>query len=334
MGYRNSQDHIDTDGILNVLPKRSNFRLASVFVQDDISLKPDTLRLMLGMRLEHNSYTGFEPQPNARMIWTPNPRQTLWGAVSRAVRTPSRAELDSQLDVGVLPNPLNLPPGFEIPALLRYMPSTNQKLSAEKITAYELGYRHQFSPRLSLDAAAFFNDSENLLSANLGVQQFQLLPVPYILQPLIPNNHLSAQSHGLELVVDYHPLPWWRIQPTYSYLHVITHAPSNDAAEQNNAIVAEISAPKHQLSLRSSMTFQEKRQLDIWLRHMSALGDRVASYSALDIRYAWHPVNNVELSVVGQNLLDRRHPEFSPDILPSQTLQIERSLYFKAKWEF
>jgi len=194
VGYRNSQDHIDTDGILNVLPKRSNFRLASVFVQDDISLKPDTLRLMLGMRLEHNSYTGFEPQPNARMIWTPNPRQTLWGAVSRAVRTPSRAELDSQLDVGVLPNPLNLPPGFEIPALLRYMPSTNQKLSAEKkqltnlAIAINLARDFRWMRRLSLMTARIY------FRQILGYSNFSFCQYRIFCSPLSPTTILVHRA--------------------------------------------------------------------------------------------------------------------------------------------
>jgi len=330
LGYRISHDNIDSQGILSVLPSRRDFEIASVFAQDEISLLPDTLRLTLGIRLEHNSFTGLEPQPNARLIWTPNSQQTLWSAVSRAVRTPSRTELNSQLDLSVLPDPL----GLGIPARVRYMPAVDQTLSAEKVSSVELGYRHQWSPQLSLDAAAFYSKSDNLRSGNLGTLQPPSLSMPYFLQPVIPNNLISARSHGVELSLDYRPLPWWRIQPTYSYLHVTSHAPSSDPIDQNNVTYAEVSAPKNQFSLRSSMTFPEQRQLDVWLRHASALGDRVEGYSSLDVRYAWHPVRNLELSVVGQNLFDHHHVEFAPDLLPSETLQINRSVYFKAKWQF
>jgi len=329
-GYRLSHDNIDALGMMSILPKHSDFKIANVFVQDEISLLPDTLRLTLGVRLEHNSYTGLEAQPNTRIIWTPNPNQTLWGSVSRAVRTPSRTELNSQLDLFVLPDPL----GLGVPARVRYMPSADQTLLAEKVTAFEVGYRHQWTPQLSLDAALFYNNSNDLRSANLGIPQLPSLSVPYILQPVIPNNSLSARSHGLELVLDYQPLTWWRIQPTYSYLNVSSNAPSGDQIDQHNAANNADNAPKHQFSLRSSMTLAEHRQLDIWLRHMSALGNRVDGYSALDVRYAWQPMRNLELSMVGQNLLDHRHQEFVPDLLPSQSLQVERSLYFKAKWDF
>lgn len=331
LGYRYSHDRISSQGVFLFEPRSRDFNLFSAFVHDEITLLPDTLRLILGARLEHNSFTGFEPQPNIRMTWTPTPYQALWGAVSRAVRIPSRIELDARADLSA--TPANPP----VPAVLtRYVPRDDRTLLAERVTAAELGYRHQWNSKLSLDVTAFYNDYDNLRSTSIGSL---LTTPPYLTLVVVPNNNLTARTHGIELSLDYHADSWWRLQPAYSYLWVTSRASSSDPVEQASAIAFEGRSPEHQLSLRSSMTLSGQRQLDVWLRHVSALenadrtGKVVPAYTTIDLRYAWKPTKGLELSLVGQNLLDRRHPEFVPDF-PSELLQIERSLYFKAKWQF
>src|SRR5207237_10810449 len=76
------------------LPPNRNLQLFSGFLQDEITLLPDRLRLTVGTKLEHNDYSGFEVQPSARIAWTPDDHQTVWAAVSRAVRSPSRIDTD------------------------------------------------------------------------------------------------------------------------------------------------------------------------------------------------------------------------------------------------
>jgi iron complex outermembrane receptor protein len=87
------------------------------------------------------------------------------------------------------------------------------------------------------------------------------------------------------------------------------------------------------------MSLTDRQQFDLWLRYVSKLGDRnlqfsIPAYTTLDLRYAWRPTRDLELSVVGQNLLDDQHPEFVPSLLPGQALEIERGVYLKAKWQF
>jgi iron complex outermembrane recepter protein len=272
-------------------------------------------------------------------VWTPTPSQALWGAVSRAVRTPSRAELDAQLDLSASPaNSAHNPMPFAM--LIRNVPRDDHQLAAEKVTALELGYRRQFEPGMSLDVTAFHNRYTGLRSSALGMAEISFSPRPYLVQSVVPNNNVEARTHGLELSLDWRVAPWWRLQPSYSYLRVTADATTDDPIDRMNALAFERGAPKHQISLRSSMSFSDQRQLDLWLRHVSALGDAdmagsgVPAYTTLDVRYAWRPMKGLELSIVGQNLLDRRHPEFVPVLLPSETLQVERGVYIKAKWQF
>ncbi|MGB0127523.1 MAG: TonB-dependent receptor [Rhodocyclaceae bacterium] len=338
VGYRHSRDHIASQGAIGILPASRNFVLSSAFLHDEISLVPDTLRLTLGARLEHNSFTGFEPQANIRLAWTPTPVQTIWGAVSRAVRTPSRRELDAQIDFAAATTDAagnRLP----MPFLIRIAPNQDHKLHSEKLTGLDLGYRHQLGHDLYLDLAAYEYRYDDLRSLGLGAFQFVNSATPYLALDWVTNNDAEARTRGLEVALDWSPATWWRLQSNYSYLRTSVRATTDDEANRNMALGFERSAPRHQFSLRSSMSFAGWKHFDVWLRHASPagvreFGTRIPAYTTLDLRYAWRPVPGLELSLVGQNLLDRRHPEIVPDLLPSERLQIERGFYVKAKWQF
>jgi len=58
----------------------------------------------------------------------------------------------------------------------------------------------------------------------------------------------------------------------------------------------------------------------------------VPSYFEFDARLAWRPIKDLELSVVGQNLLHDHHPEYG---FPGPTREeIRRSVYGKISWQF
>ncbi len=59
----------------------------------------EALRVTLGTKLEHNDFSGFEVQPSVRMAWLPRENHTLWVAISRAVRVPTRIERDIAIDI-------------------------------------------------------------------------------------------------------------------------------------------------------------------------------------------------------------------------------------------
>jgi iron complex outermembrane receptor protein len=338
LGYRYSGDSLGSTGFIAFQPDSRSFNLASAFVQDDITLLPNTLRMILGVRFETNNFTGYQPLPNARLMWTPSDTQSVWGSVARAVRTPSRGELDATVDLSVLPPgaPGNPSP---LPILTRNVRG-DDSLDNETVLAYELGYRQRLAGTLSFDVAAFYNQYGDLRSAMLGARSFEFSPPPpHIVQTITPDNSIDAHTHGVEIAVDWSPLPWWRIQPIYSYLSLTSSSTSGSPVSIANAQLLNGSDPQHQWSLRSSMSLTDRQQFDLWLRYVSKLGDRsvsfsIPAYTTLDLRYAWRPTRDLELSVVGQNLLDNQHPEFVPSLLPGQALEIERGVYLKANWQF
>ena len=120
------------------------------------------LHLTLGSKLEHNDITGFEWEPSGRLAWTPTEKQTVWAAVSRAVRTPSDLEQD------ILENRSASTAAAESPPPVLVSVFGNPNLESEVLTAYELGYRVKPIERLSFDVAAFYNVYDQLISTVQG----------------------------------------------------------------------------------------------------------------------------------------------------------------------
>ncbi|HEX7523005.1 MAG TPA: TonB-dependent receptor, partial [Candidatus Deferrimicrobium sp.] len=217
LGARMWQDRIGGGTLVVLGPVRSNDRTFSGFVQDEITLIPQRVRLTLGTKVEYNRNYDFEFQPNARLIWTPTPRQSLWAAVSRAVRTPSRFERNVSFDAGILPAGA---PGNPSPAPLVITVRGNPEFDSEKLIAYETGYRLRPTDRLSLDAALFFNKYDKLRSASSGTPFLDQSPFPHLVAPQTLVNEADGETFGGELAVDWRPIDAWRLQATYAYLRI------------------------------------------------------------------------------------------------------------------
>jgi iron complex outermembrane receptor protein len=343
LGVRYYSDEVRNTFTLSFGADKSTF-LWSGFVQDEITLLPDQLRLTVGSKFEHNSYTGLEIQPNLRLLWTPHNQHTVWAAVSRAVRTPSRLERDfvgnlvsppGAMAPGAPPNP------FPAPLVLRI--AGDEDINSEELIAYELGYRFQVTPNLLLDFAGFYNDYDELRSAEpsnlvcepsgIPVTAFPpcFLTASNILLPIVSANRLEGETFGVEATVDWELNRWWDIQAAYSYLQVDLRSRGDSMTRP----MGEGSDPSHQLSLLSSLDLPQAMKLDLWLRYVDDLPELdVDSYIALDGRLAWQPKAEIELSLVGQNLLDNRHVEFRSNFYPTPLTQIERSVYFKLTFAF
>jgi len=326
--YRTSHDDIRTSVVLATPVATSHFSLASLFLQNETALLQERLRLTLGGRVEYNTYTGVELQPSARAAWTPAPGRTFWSSASRATRTPSRIERDFVVARPTLPpftgaNPTPLP----VVTQLRAGP----QLRSEVVDAFEVGFRAQLAPQASVDIAAFANRYRSLRGAAPGVVTF--VP-PYLLQQVQIDNRLDGLTRGVEVSLDWRPLSWWRLQPAYTWMTMSLPA-QGDPAGALVAAVTRDTTPEQQFSLRSSMDLSAGRQFDLWLRYVDdvRLGN-VPSYWSLDMRYAVRLNRNVELSLVGQNVLDRRRPEFVNDFVDAPVAQVPRGGYVRINAQF
>jgi iron complex outermembrane receptor protein len=314
-GYRLIADDFRNTPYYSINNPNRNDNLISAFVQDKIALVPDEFFLTVGSKFEKNSYTKLEFQPSARLSWLINDRQTFWTAVSRAIKSPNRTLDDANLAV------LAFPPGAENGFLSRF---GSHSFDSEELTAYEIGYRIQPSNTVSVDATAFHNRYSDLILGVLGspfAASNPLFPSPYAIYPVLPSNGNSASSHGFEITANWDVLPSWQLSGSYSYLKL--------KFSQQDALGFSFDGkePQQQFNLRSTALLPYDLELNNVLYFTDSLtGARIPNYFRFDTRLGWKPMEGLELSLVGQNLLDSEHPEFSGFIYQNGS-QIPRSVF-------
>ena len=336
LGYRlvdqTVGNSLSNDGLsLSWAKGRYTLSTYSAFFQDEYLLLPDSVRLLLGFKLEHNDFTGFEIQPTARLLWTPTGSQTFWAAVSRAVGTPSISEEGVRLSA--LP-PTTLASGTQVFPRV----TGNPGLSSVKLIAYELGYRAQVTEPFSLDCAFFYNRYDGLVVSVPQSVQSGFAPGTAIL-PLLFQNRMDGDTYGAELGADWHPAKRWRLYGTYSFLEMDLHPdPGLPAGTRADAQGAEGRSPQNQFFLQSSLDLPGDVQLDVMGRYVGRLPgfmQEIPAYFSLDARAAWLPRRDLEIAVVGQNLLDEHHPEFGvSSVIAAPVVEIRRNVYAKVTWWF
>jgi len=336
LGYRYIDqtlgNSLSDDGLsLSWLKNDFSLSIYSAFFQDEYQLLPGSLTLILGMKLEHNDFTGVEVQPTGRLLWTPTKRQTFWAAASRAVVTPSMSE--DAVRLSALP-PTALPSGTMLFPRL----TGNPDLGSVELMAYEVGYRAELSQSFSLDTALFYNVYDDLVVPVPQTVESGFAPGTAIL-PLRLENRMEGETYGVELAADWRPAKWWRLYGTYSFLEMALRADrSLPAGTRASAERAEGQSPQQQFFLQSSFDLPRDLEFDVTGRFVDRLpgfASGTPSYFALDLRAAWRPRKDLEVSVVGQNLLDDHHPEFGVSaIVAAPVVEIRRNVYGKITWWF
>ena len=218
-------------------PVAKTVQLFSVFAQEEVVLVKDRLRLTLGAKIEHNDFSGFEAQPNIRILWTPRNHQTVWGSISRAVRAASRSNEDLRVNIAAFPGPRGMPVVLAIIG--------NPDLKSEKVTAYEFGYRAQAGKRFSLDVATFYNVYDRLTATEPGTPFLETDPLPvHLVMPLIFKNVMWGETYGAETSLNVNVVRKWRLAGSYSFIKLNMHL--DPLSQANGAEEVERSSPQHQ----------------------------------------------------------------------------------------
>jgi iron complex outermembrane receptor protein len=331
LGYRSIQDRNDSSFSVSLQPNQVQLNQFSAFVQDEISLVHKRLRLTLGSKFEHNDFTGFEVEPNARLLWTLTPNQSVWTAVSRAVRTPAQTEEGLRLNSTVIPpgTPANPIP---LPAVVAVFGS--HQFKSEDLLAYELGYRVQATSTFSADIATFYNNYTNLRTAEPGMPFVEGSPRPTdVVVPFMAGNKMGGGTYGVELFADWKVIPKWRLLGSYSYLQmdIRKNKDSLDPIPDN----PDGASPRHQWYLRSSVDLPKHLEQDVTLRFVDRLPSlNIPSYYSFDAHLGWRPLAPLEISVGGQNLLNNKHLEFIPDFINISPTEVKRTVFGSVTWRF
>lgn len=325
-GYRRWQGTIPVSTIQRFESETSDVELYSVFFQDSISLSPD-LDLTVGSKLERHDYHSGTPQPTARLLWRATDRNTIWTAVSKAIRLPARADHEpGSLDSFVIPPS---PATGNMPALVRFIASDS--FQAEELDAVEVGWRYTSNNRFFVDLATYYNQHKNLRSIEPLPPAVEMTPVPHIVLASTSANDVSADSYGFELVANWDATEWWRLLATYSTQRLDVHI--GPGSGDNQSENREHITPESQFSLRSQMKLNEPATFDVWLRYVNAVDTyAIPEYLELDFRLGWTASNNTELALVGRNMLDVSHLEYRSQVFMTEPTEVEREVYVQFTW--
>jgi iron complex outermembrane recepter protein len=315
--------HERPNGTLNFIltPASQEEATYSFFLQDELDLVPDSVRMTLGTKVEWNTFTGWEIQPTARMLWHVSERQQLWAAVSRAVRTPARFDR-GEYEI----NPVYV---FNTPVRV----SGSADFDSEVILNADVGYRLRPLPDLLIDVSGFTARTQNFTV-------FVPADPPLFLGQRLSNSG-ERSSIGAEASIRWQPQANWRLAFGWSHIH-IRHTGGPYATGGTR------SAPPHQFSLISQFDLPANLELDLAVyyhgrygkRYSPVQGEEFNAYTRHDVRLGWHPTPQLELSLIGQNLLDRLHREgidfFEGDPLVTGLPQssVQRSVSLRATWHF
>ncbi|MDB5391094.1 MAG: ligand-gated TonB-dependent outer rane channel [Planctomycetaceae bacterium] len=311
-GYRVVADDIrGRTSVPVVSPESLTFNQSTLFAQEELPVLRDDLRLLVGTKLLLNDFTGFEYQPTTRLLWDIDDTQAAWGAISRAVRTPSRSEEDLNLKL------LSLTPFPSIYSLK----GGGSSLVAEDLMAYELGYRHQVNDRFSFELATFCNIYRNLIIPDAA----GLIPglPPTILARY--RNGQNAETYGFELNGQWEIHEKWRLRAWYSLLIMQIHGrPGTDTDPAGQS-------PVNQAYFMSSWDLPRNFEFDLMGRYVDNLPSiKVPSYTTMDARLGWRPKTNWEFSIIGQNLLAPHHLESGAELTLNSA--VNRGVYGQVTW--
>jgi iron complex outermembrane recepter protein len=323
-GYRRTRVGLDGSFTYSLNPPSSVSSVTNLFVQDELSVAK-VIRVTLGSKVEQESVTGWSVQPTARAIWDAPHGQHVWVAASRAVRTPSAAELGVRVNLAASQGPGGRPVVFGLVG--------NPDYRAETFTDLETGYRVEVGPHAAVDVTAFRGRYTDLQTLEPLPPVLEALPAPaHLFVATRLENLLSVRTRGVEVAAHWLPVDWWRVDGSYSGLEL---TPRVDAASLDTAAPHfDGSAPGQQWQLQSTGTVSPRIHVSASVFHSGRLRQLgVPAYTRADIRVQGDINDRLSIVGAGQNLQSRAHPEFDQVISIVPTL-VPRALSVSLLWRF
>jgi iron complex outermembrane receptor protein len=303
-------------------PSDPSFAVSGAFLQDEMLFAGGAVRLTGGLRLEHNTFSGVNLQPNARMLWKMTKAQSVWFAYSRANRSPSPADTAIVTNVAIFPGP----GGFKELRLI-----SDPDIAPEKLNAFELGYRIQAGKKLSLDATSFYNGYSDLVGQAPGQPFFEAGLPPRLVIPLITKNNESGGTFGAELAGHWAPTQLLRFDSAYSYSAFDI---SQKTAAGNSPVRLWGEPPRHKAYVSSSVGLWHGVTLDSALRFIDRrVAQNLPGFTQLDSALVWRPSDSGEFKIGCDNLFNKEHVEFLSQQGVNSTA-LGRSVYGRVTWHF
>jgi iron complex outermembrane receptor protein len=304
-GARANRFRITSSSTLIFDPADRTLTLGNVFLQDTIALA-NSLDLTLGIKGEHDSYSGWNPLPDIRLSWRLNDSTMAWLAGSRAIRSPTPFDVDV----------IEKAPDGTVSVV------GNADFQPEKVNAFEMGLRTQPVASLSLSASLFYDDYDDLRTIETD-------PTTGFL-PLSWGNRMEGYTYGAEAWAKWQVTPGWRLAPGVRWVDK-DHLKFSRGASRIGGLAQSGNDPKYQILLTSSADLSPHLSFGATLRYVDNLpSPALDSYYELNASIAWHALEQLDVSLSGENLLHSRHLEYPP----TSGEYIRRGIYALARWTF
>jgi len=321
LGYRQIRDDIKGTFYMSLTPEKSQVKILNAFIQDEFSFANEHLFISVGSKFEQNDYSGLEIQPNFRFLALPGDNHVIWGAVSKAARTPSRSERDISAIRQV-----EYVQGVPALGVMQGTPD----FDSEQLLAHELGYRYYLNSRARFDLALFYNKYDRLRSYEDGKVKYHLSPPPiYFMLPIYVVNEMQGLAYGGEVAVDWQISKWWSFRTAYAFLKMQMELDQNAFLYEFATGTAE-ETPQHQFLCRSRMNLGRPLEFDLGFRFIDKVPAlNVDAYFNLDAALTWKFSSAYQLALVGQNLLAPQLQEYKPAYADIISSEVERGVYVK-----
>jgi iron complex outermembrane recepter protein len=324
-GYRFIDERFDGRVGVALTPAQNSSSLLTAFVQDEIGFLANRLAVTLGSQLQYDSVAGAGVQPTARVMWKGLPRQRVWAAMSRALRTPSLNDLGLRLDYPPVPS------GAGLPLFVRAL--GNPSAQTEQLVDVEVGYRLEIGTNASIDVTGFGGRYDHLVTNELAAPLVEFVPSPRILVVGQTGNELEATTRGLEIAGQWAPLHTLRVDGSYTAFQMSPHPSA--ASQDPSAATTAGNAPRAQWQLRATFSPVARATLNAAMFHVGRLEQlQVSAYTRADVGAEWRFTSGLSVMATGQNLFDAAHAEFAGPhslLLPTQ---VPRSASLRLRWAF
>jgi iron complex outermembrane receptor protein len=233
-----------------------------------------------------------------RFAWKATPERLFWGAVSRAVRAPSRIDRE-----------------FYVPGNPPFLYAGGPDFRSEIANVAEIGYREQLAA-VSWSLTAYYRDGDRLLSREPTPEGFQV------------QNRIDDTTTGLEAWGTWRVLKSWRL--TAGMVQQNKKLELENGSMSLGGTAALGNDPNNWWMLRSLLDITPLHEFDVMLRRVGSLASpHVPAYIAVDARFGWQVLDSLEFSVTGNNLVDPHHPEWGAS--PSRA-ELDRSVFAELLW--
>ncbi|MEO8523027.1 MAG: TonB-dependent receptor, partial [Acidobacteriota bacterium] len=330
-GYRYIREAMDGGSGYRFTPNRAQQHLVNAFVQDEIALAGNRVVATLGAKVEQATGVGASLQPTARLMWHLSPAQHLWGAVSKAVRTPSLIDRGIHIDYpAAVQTTVPGDPAAGIPVAISVQ--GNPAARNERLISTEAGYRLDIGWRAVVDLTGFVGRYRHLQTAEPSAPDLRFIDGhPIIAVTAMTQNLLDAETKGAEISARVTVSSAWQLDGSLSVFDLTPHP---DAASHDPiAATADGDAPAYQWRGHSALSLGSRAKTDVLLLYVGPLARlAIPAYTRADVRFEWALTSRLAAVVQGQNLLSPSHQEFLMDPMTMVSTRVPRSARVQLVW--